>query len=182
MLKVLCQNQILTQITIAVSQPAQKTPDDLGKSTANIIRGSVYKNTHNNPLDTLAESLSSESPMTKALIDTTGNTIGISNVLQATCDMSANAIKSASYKETENLINLARIIKSWFSLAHYRSLQPLYIWWARERMDKAVQRALPNRELDIMIINGEYNSFFVLHSETEYCLSSKFLGCEIVGQ
>ena len=120
--------------------------------------------------------------MTKALIDTTGNTIGISNVLQATCDMSANAIKSASYKETENLINLARIIKSWFSIAHYRSLQPLYIWWARERMDKAVQRAMPNRELDIMIINGEYNSFFVLHSETEYCLSSKFLGCEIVGQ
>ena len=138
----------------------------MGKSSVQIIHGPVYKNTSGSPLDAIADTLSSESVVTKALIDTTsgaiGSSVNISDVLHVAGSCTPKSlkertkmIKEESTKMVEEVKTLAFPIKSYFRLTSHPSLLSFLSWWTRERMDKAIQRALPNKELDIMIISSK---------------------------
>ncbi|KAI5119552.1 hypothetical protein M0805_008538 [Coniferiporia weirii] len=150
------------------ADPVAKASKDMEKPSMPVIHSQVYKTIQTSPINELADTLSSDGPITKALTRTSYNSIGYSELV------GAGSRLWAAPKERLDKITSDPSVSSGFRVVLYKLLAPLgryniVDWWVRERKDKAAQKALPNRDLDSMIVE-------VLSALVSYSLSEDALG------
>ncbi|KAL5532237.1 hypothetical protein ACEPAF_5806 [Sanghuangporus sanghuang] len=148
---------------LAPQAPVIKQPEM--KPQTSVIRAQIYKISQVTPIDRIADTLASDSPVTGALARSTGDSIALSEsltrMLRSRLPSTQLSLPTPTMKVVKSSISIASSLIPW-------SLLPVYDvreWWTRERKDRAAIKALPNRELDLMII--EVLSKMVGHSLQE---------------
>ncbi|KAL5483422.1 hypothetical protein ACEPAI_8653 [Sanghuangporus weigelae] len=143
--------------------PVIKQPEM--KPQTPVIRAQIYKISQVTPIDRIADTLASDSPVTGALARSTGDSIAVSESLTRMLRSRLPSIQlpfpTPTMKTVKSSIKAASGLIPWSILPVYDVRE----WWTRERKDRAAIKALPNRELDLMII--EVLSKMVGHSLQE---------------
>lgn len=149
--------RMLTSFSYIAAAPPPPVKRELIQST---IKTAIYKPATPSPITKLVEALSSNSPVNDTLSQVVDKGLGIRDVLGTTPSLSL----SSSVKQLETSANTA------IMSVHPRTLlkrmqkkariQGFSEWWSRPRRDREAYKALPNKDQDIMIVEGMLNICF----------------------
>ena len=141
-----------------VAPPVAPTKKPEEKPTNPIIRQPILKPAKDSPLRQLADTLSSDGAVTNALAATSkGDGVGLfevmkaaSNVYQKPLALLNGNVQSAKSNLTSSPRKIVPKMPNFVMLYVAR----LGKWWRRERRDRSAVKALPNRDLDSLIVEG----------------------------
>lgn len=154
-LMIFASTNCLDIISPAPQPPVVKQPEMATKTS--VVRTQIYKVPQATPVDRIANTLASDSPTAGVLAGTTSDSITIpqflSEVLRLRLPSSPLPPLTTSTDTVRRSISSASRMIPWSLLPTY----DLGVWWTRERRDRAAKRSLPNRELDLMIVDGTFD-------------------------
>lgn len=141
--------------------PAIATPTPL-------LRTPIYQSSRQSPIRTVIESLGSDGPLAQAL-DEGADAANIPELFRS---VEAAVLPTPAKEEVKKSVDAATgviaRIKADVRASLSRKLQsvtPVWaadvaagirVWWTKERVSKVVQVCLPNREVDVAVIEGAF--------------------------
>ncbi|EJD08511.1 uncharacterized protein FOMMEDRAFT_151374 [Fomitiporia mediterranea MF3/22] len=151
-----------------VVPPAVK-PTTAQKPVTPIIRAQVYKKAPGTPIDRIIEALSSDDATSGP--STNAPSSGPAEIHDFTTKLRSltHPIDAALTDVSKSITNIVPSMRSSIHPSHLH-IKEVSTWWTRERRNKAAQKALPNKELDAVIVNTL--SRLVAHSLKEDTLGS----------
>lgn len=132
-------------------EPAKKLDE---KPTTPVIRQPIMKPAKPSPIRQLADTLSSDGAITSAIAETSGDGVGISEVIKAASVVCKKPLSLLNVNvKPGSILNAKNVVPT---MPKYVSLNVAHLgkWWRRERKDRTAVKALPNRDLDSMIVEG----------------------------
>jgi nucleoporin NDC1 len=150
--------------------PVQPPPAlNLGSVTSSsvpLLRKRIFKSTGEDALETTLDALASDGPIPRA-VDATANAVDLPEIFRsAESKVVPQATKQEVQKAAENgkgfMETTKRRIREFASRAYKKYVPPVVTeyfeiglgWWMNDRTNKIVEKSLPSRELDIVVIEG----------------------------
>lgn len=141
-------------------------PDPAIAKPAPLLRKSIYQSTQHSPIRTVVESLGSDGPLAQAL-DAGADAANIPELFRSVeSAVLPTPVKGEVKKSVENATGIIARTTNELKAIPSRFCQrfvPTWaagigagvsVWWTEERTSKTVQACLPNKEVDVAIIDG----------------------------
>lgn len=140
-------------------------------NTVPLLRRRIFKSEAEGALDTTLDVLASDGPVSRA-VDASVNAVELPEIFRsAEAKVIPQATKDEVQKGVENAKNAMETTKRKiheFVCGAYKKYAPPVVteylegwlsWWKDDRTNKIVEKCLPSRELDIVVIEGGSNRF-----------------------
>jgi nucleoporin NDC1 len=147
--------------------PAIATPTPL-------LRTQIYQSSRQSPIRTVIEALGSDGPLAQAL-DEGANAANIPELFRS---VEAVVLPTPAKEEVKKSVEAATGVVARIKadareviLRNMREVTPEWVvdwaagfrvWWTKERISKVVQTCLPNKEVDVAVIEGQFSEQWCL--------------------